>query len=44
MNKEEYIDEVNENDGSLTGKSFPRSIIHSKGIWHRVVHVWIMNR
>ncbi|GAM20219.1 hypothetical protein SAMD00019534_033940 [Acytostelium subglobosum LB1] len=38
----EYIDVVNE-DGSPAGYSLPRSEIHAKGLWHRVVHVWLID-
>ncbi|EFA85867.1 hypothetical protein PPL_01099 [Heterostelium album PN500] len=38
----EYIDVINE-DGSPAGYSLPRSEIHSKGMWHRVVHVWLVD-
>lgn len=31
-------------DGEQTGTHAERSIIHSKGLWHRTVHVWIRNR
>ncbi len=39
----EYLDVVDENN-QLTGKTEERNIIHEKGIWHREVAVWIMNK
>ena len=39
----EYLDVVDENN-NLTGKTEERNIIHEKGIWHREVAVWIMNK
>ncbi|KAM9961626.1 hypothetical protein ACTFIR_004480 [Dictyostelium discoideum] len=38
----EYIDVCNE-DGTSAGYSAPRSEIHEKGLWHKVVHVWIVD-
>ena len=38
----EYLDVVDENN-NLTGKIEERKIIHSNGIWHREIAVWIMN-
>lgn len=38
----EYLDVLDEN-GNLTGTSLPRNTIHKEGLWHRVVHVWIIN-
>ncbi|MBN1576972.1 MAG: NUDIX domain-containing protein [Chitinispirillaceae bacterium] len=31
-------------DGKWTGRTVLRSIAHTKGLWHRTVHVWIRNR
>ncbi|KYQ90709.1 hypothetical protein DLAC_09344 [Tieghemostelium lacteum] len=42
MSTEERIDVLDENGNSL-GYSEPRSVVHSKGLWHRVVHVWIVD-
>eukprot|EP01119_Soliformovum_irregulare_P014431 TRINITY_DN3947_c0_g1_i2.p1 TRINITY_DN3947_c0_g1~~TRINITY_DN3947_c0_g1_i2.p1 ORF type:complete len:185 (+),score=48.17 TRINITY_DN3947_c0_g1_i2:17-571(+) len=39
---EEYLDVLDEN-GKFTGISHPRSQVHREGLWHRVVHVWIVN-
>ena len=39
----EYIDVLTE-DGHSTGNKILRSIAHSKGLWHRTVHVWMRNR
>lgn len=38
----EYLDVVDEND-NLTGGTEEREIIHTNGIWHREVAVWVMN-
>ncbi|EGG14515.1 hypothetical protein DFA_12291 [Cavenderia fasciculata] len=38
----EYIDVMNE-DGTPTGTSLPRSEIHRLGIWHKVIHVWLVD-
>ncbi len=37
---EEYLDLVDENN-KLTGKNELRSVIHSTGLWHRTVHIYI---
>eukprot|EP01132_Coremiostelium_polycephalum_P001999 gene1999-2461_t len=42
MGNIEYIDVLNE-DGSFANYSAPRNEIHSKGLWHRVVHVWLID-
>lgn len=39
----ELLDVVDENN-NLTGEKEERSIIHEKGIYHREVAVWIMNK
>ncbi len=39
---EEYFDVVDENN-VLTGQKALRSEAHAKGLWHRTVHVWILN-
>jgi NUDIX domain len=41
INKE-YLSELDRN-GKNTGNILPRTEIHKSGIWHRSVHVWIMN-
>ncbi len=38
----EYLDVLDEN-GDSTGESKSRDEVHKKGIWHRTVHVWILN-
>ncbi|KAF2073203.1 hypothetical protein CYY_005485 [Polysphondylium violaceum] len=38
----EYIDITNEK-GEPLGYSLPRNEVHSLGLWHRVVHVWIVD-
>ena len=38
----EYLDVLDEN-GKKTGKTAPRKEVHSKGLWHKGVHVWIIN-
>ncbi|HUH27710.1 NUDIX hydrolase [Gelidibacter sp.] len=42
MTAEEYIDILNA-DGSPTGKSCPKSEIHTKGYYHNTAHVWFYN-
>ena len=42
MTTEEYIDILNA-DGSPTGKSCPKSEIHTKGYYHNTAHVWYYN-
>ena len=37
---EEYIDIVN-NTGEPTGQSAPKTEIHSKGLYHNTVHIWL---
>jgi isopentenyl-diphosphate delta-isomerase type 1 len=39
---EEYIDVISP-DGNLTGISKPRSQVHQEGVWHRSVHIWVLN-
>lgn len=41
LNKE-YLSELDKN-GKYTGNIFPRTEIHKIGIWHRSVHVWLLN-
>ena len=36
---EEYLEIVDENN-NLTGERKPRSLVHSNGLWHRVVHIY----
>jgi len=38
----EYFDVLTEK-GELTGQSASRDEVHAKGLWHRSVHVWILN-
>lgn len=38
----EYIDIINE-DGTKQGRVESREIVHKKGLWHRTVHVWLVN-
>ena len=38
----EYLDVLDEN-GNKTGEKKPRKEIHSKGYWHKGVHIWIIN-
>ena len=39
---EEYIDILNEN-GELTGEIRTKREVHELGLWHRAVHIWILN-
>ena len=39
----EYLEVVDENN-NLTGKIEERDVIHEKGLWHREISVWIMNK
>ena len=41
-NKEEMYDVLDEK-GNPTGRVAPRSEVHAKGLWHRTVHVWVVN-
>ncbi len=38
----EYLDIYDSNGNSL-GKKVPRKEVHDKGLWHRSVHVWVLN-
>ncbi len=38
----EYIDIVNE-EGLATGLVESRADVHKKGLWHRAVHIWLIN-
>jgi isopentenyldiphosphate isomerase len=38
----ELLDVLNEN-GEFTGETMDRKKIHDLGIWHRCVHIWIIN-
>lgn len=38
----EYLDILDEN-GKKTGQTAPRKEVHSKGLWHKGVHIWIIN-
>jgi 8-oxo-dGTP diphosphatase len=40
---DEYLDLVDE-DNKLTGKNELRSIVHSTGLWHRTVHVYLFRK
>jgi isopentenyl-diphosphate delta-isomerase len=35
--------EIYTEDGKETGKSEDRDIVHKEGIWHKVIHIWIIN-
>src|SRR3989344_1855395 len=39
----EYLDIYDEKGNSL-GIKKPRKEVHDKGLWHKVVHVWIVNK
>ena len=41
INKDELLQIVDENNKPVSQK--PRQEVHSKGLWHRVSHVWIVN-
>ncbi len=30
-------------DGELLGEVMPKSLVHERGVWHRCVHVWIVD-
>lgn len=38
----EYLDILDSN-GNKTGEIKPRNEVHSKGYWHKGVHIWIIN-
>ena len=38
----EYLDILDKN-GNKTGEKMPRKEVHSKGYWHKGVHIWIIN-
>ena len=38
----EYLDILDEN-GNKTGEKKPRRDVHSKGYWHKGIHIWIIN-
>ena len=38
----EKIDVIDK-DGNKTGESIPRDKVHREGLWHKSVHVWIIN-
>ena len=38
----EYLDILDEK-GNKTGEVAPRKEVHSKGLWHKGVHIWIIN-
>lgn len=40
---EEYLDIVDENNNP-TGESKPRSLVHSTGLWHRTVHIYLFRK
>jgi isopentenyl-diphosphate Delta-isomerase len=42
MSGEELIDIIDAH-GVLTGIAVPRTEAHAKGLWHRTVHVWLIN-
>jgi len=39
----EYLDLVDENN-NLTGKNELRSVVHSTGLWHRTVHIYLFRK
>lgn len=39
----EYLDILDEK-GNKTGEKKPRKEVHSKGYWHKGVHIWVINR
>lgn len=39
----EYLDILVEK-GNKTGEKKPRKEVHSKGYWHKGVHIWVINR
>jgi isopentenyldiphosphate isomerase len=41
---EEVIDVLDPETGERTGESLPRKVVHAEGKWHRVVHVWFLER
>ncbi len=41
INKNELLLVVDENNQPIGNK--PRQEVHSKGLWHRVSHIWIIN-
>lgn len=40
---EEHFD-ILDAEGKALGYSRPRSQVHAKGLWHRSVHIWIINQ
>lgn len=38
----EYIDVLDEN-GNKTGETKSREEVHKQGLWHRTVHIWVVN-
>ena len=40
---DEYLDLVDD-DNQLTGKSELRSVVHSTGLWHRTVHIYLFKK
>lgn len=40
---DEYLDLVDE-ENNLTGKNELRSIVHSTGLWHRTVHIYLFRK
>jgi len=41
---QEYLDIVDENNGAPIEERRLRSEVHSQGLWHRVVHVYLFRR
>lgn len=39
---EEYLD-ICDSGGNLIGQKEPKAEVHKKGLWHRSVHVWVVN-
>ena len=40
---EEQID-VLDSTGQKTGEICPRSEVHKRGLWHRTVHIWLIDK
>lgn len=40
---DEYLDLVDE-ENKLTGKNELRSVVHSTGLWHRTVHIYLFRK
>jgi isopentenyldiphosphate isomerase len=40
---EEYIDVLDSKTGGLTGEVRSKKDAHKEGLWHRAVHIWLVN-